>query len=194
MQQAPVSAGSVSTRMALMSAVITCSGRSMRSQYLQTGRKASLVETARLPLCSSCCSTGSGWREAKVSAGKTSSGMLLTVAVAQAVTILAAPGPTLEEQAMIRRRLCCFAKAMAAWHIPCSLRPCITRRPPGFTSSASPRPTAMPCPKIVKKPSTNFVSTPSIATYCWSKKRTIACAAVRRTVFSFMRFPPCADM
>lgn len=182
MQHAPVSAGSVSTRMALIRAVMTCSGRVMRSQYLHTGLKASLVETARLLLCSSCWSTGSGWREAKVSAGKTSRGMLLTVAVAHAVTILAAPGPTEEAQAMIRLRQFCLAKAMATWHMPCSFRPCMTLRPPGFVSRASPRPTAMPWPKMVKKPSTNLVSTPSMETYWLSRNLTMAWAVVKRIV------------
>ena len=91
--------------------------------------------------------------------------MLLTVAVAQATTMFAAPGPTEEAQGMILLRLFCFAKAMAAWHMPCSFLPCITLNWPGSLSRASPRPTAMPCPKIVKKPSTNFVSTPSMDTY-----------------------------
>ena len=101
MQQAPVSAGSVRTRIALINAVITISGRITRSQYLHTGRNASLVETAKDALCSNCCSTGSGCLEAKVSAGNTRRGILFTVAVAQAVTILAAPGPTEEAQAII---------------------------------------------------------------------------------------------
>ena len=43
MVTAPVSAGSVSTRMALIIAVISCSGRLIRSQYLLTGLKASLA-------------------------------------------------------------------------------------------------------------------------------------------------------
>src|SRR5699024_5517603 len=103
-----------------------CSGRVIRSQYLVTGLKASLVVTARLSLCSSCCRTGSGCLEAKVSAGNTSSGILLTVAVAQAVTMLAAPGPTDDAQAMIFFLLFCFANAVATWHIPCSFLPCIT--------------------------------------------------------------------
>ena len=164
-QQAPVSAGSVSTRIAFISAVMIISGRVILSQYLHTGLKASLVVTARLLLCSSCWSTGSGCLEAKLSAGNTSRGILFTVAVAQAVTILAAPGPIDEAQGMIRFRLLCFAKAVATWHMPCSFLPWKTRSCPGFVSSASPRPTAMPCPKIVKKPSTNFVSTPSMDTY-----------------------------
>ena len=165
MQQAPVSAGSVSTRIALISAVISCSGRVILSQYLHTGLNASFVVVARLLLCSSCCRTGSGCLEAKVSAGNTRRGMLFTVAVAHAVTMFAAPGPTEDAQGIIVFLLFCFAKAVATWHIPCSFLPCITRNCPGFVSSASPSPTAIPCPKMVKKPSTNFVSTPSIETY-----------------------------
>ena len=151
--------------MALIMALMSCSGLWMRSQYLTTGLKASLVVVARLLDCSSCCSTGSGCLEANVSAGNTSSGMLLTVAVAHATTMLAEPGPTDAAQGMIFLRSFCLAKAVAAWHIPCSLRPCMTWMPPGLRSSASPRPTAMPCPKIVKKSSTNLVSSPSMDTY-----------------------------
>ena len=104
--------------------------------------------------------------------------MLFTVAVAQAVTIFAAPGPTEEAQGIILMRLLCFAKAMATWHIPCSFLPCNTLKFPGLESRASPKPTAIPCPKMVKNPSTNFVSTPSMETYWLSKNLTIACATV----------------
>ena len=109
MHTAPHSAGSVSTRMALMSADMICSGRWMRSQYLVTGLKASLVVVARLPGCSICCRTGSGWREAKLSDGNTSSGRLFTVAVPQAVTMFAAPGPMDDAQGMIFLRSLCLA-------------------------------------------------------------------------------------
>ena len=54
MQTAPVSDGSVRTRIALIRAVITCSGLWMRSQYFTTGLKASFVVVARLLLCSIC--------------------------------------------------------------------------------------------------------------------------------------------
>ena len=113
MQHAPVSAGSVRTLIALISAVMIISGLVMRSQYLHTGLNASLVVVARLLLCSNCCNTGSGCLEANVSAGNTRSGMLLTVAVAHAVTIFAAPGPTDEAHGMIFLRLLCFANAVA---------------------------------------------------------------------------------
>ena len=96
MQHAPVSAGSVRTLIALIRAVMTISGLVILSQYLQTGLNA-----------------GSGWRDAKVSAGNTRSGILFTVAVAHAVTMFAAPGPMEEAHAMIFLRLLCFAKAVA---------------------------------------------------------------------------------
>ena len=123
MQTAPVSAGSVSTRMALIRAVISCSGRATRSQYLQTGRNASFVVMPRQEGCSICCSTGSGWRVEKASPGKSSSGILLTVAQAAAVTMLAAPGPIDEAQAMIFFLSFCLANAAATWAIPCSFLP-----------------------------------------------------------------------
>ena len=93
--------------------VMTISGLVILSQYLHTGLNASFVLTARLLLCSSCWRTGSGWRDAKVSAGNTRSGILFTVAVAHAVTMFAAPGPMEEAHAMIFLRLLCFAKAVA---------------------------------------------------------------------------------
>jgi len=42
---APVSAGSVSTRIAFIAAEISCSGRTIRSQYLLTGLKQSAADT-----------------------------------------------------------------------------------------------------------------------------------------------------
>ncbi len=110
--------------------------------------------------------------------------MLFTVAVAHATTILAAPGPTEDAHGMIVFLLFCFAKAVATWHIPCSLRPCMTRSSPGSVSKASPSPTAIPCPNNVKKPSTNFVSFPSIDTYWLSRNLTMACATVSLIVFT----------
>ena len=64
MLTAPQSEGSVRTRMALIIALINCSGLSILSQYFTTGLKASLVVVARDELCSSCCSTGSGCLDA----------------------------------------------------------------------------------------------------------------------------------
>ena len=70
---------------------------------------ADVVVSDSESVCSNCWSTGSGWRDAKVSAGNSRSGTLLTVAVAAAVTILAEPGPIEEAHAMILRRLLVFA-------------------------------------------------------------------------------------
>ena len=109
MQHAPVSAGSVKTLIALISAVIICSGLVTRSQYLHTGLNASFVVVDKLLLCSNCWRTGSGCLDANVSAGNTNNGILFTVAVAQAVTIFAAPGPTDDAQGMIFFLPFCFA-------------------------------------------------------------------------------------
>ena len=114
--------------------------------------------------------------------------MLFTVAVAHAVTIFAAPGPTEDAQGMILLRLLCFANAVATWHMPCSFLPWRTLKFPGFESSASPNPTAIPCPNMVKNPSTNFVSLPSMETYWLSRNFTIACATVILTVLT-ISFP-----
>jgi len=45
------------------------------------------------------------------------------VAVPQAVTMLAAPGPTEEVATQICLRFICLAKATAAWAMPCSFLP-----------------------------------------------------------------------
>ncbi len=76
----------------------------MRSQKRDTGRKQSLAETVGSPKCSTCCSTGSGLRSAKMSPGRNSTGRRLTWATAAAVTMLVAPGPMDVVQAIIRRR------------------------------------------------------------------------------------------
>ena len=93
MVTAPVSAGSVSTRMAFSSEGMSCSGRLMRSKKRETGRKASLTETSRLVGSSSCWSTGSGTRVANWSEGSSSTGRRLVVARAAPVTMLREPGP-----------------------------------------------------------------------------------------------------
>ena len=48
----------------------------------------------------------------------------MAVAVPQAVTMLAAPGPTEEVATQICLRFICLAKATAAWAMPCSFWPC----------------------------------------------------------------------
>ena len=74
-----------------------------------------------------------------------------TVAVAHAVTMFAAPGPMEEAHAMIFCRLLCFAKdgSNVTHTLLISSLKNLTSCP-GFVSSASPSPTAIPCPKIVK--------------------------------------------
>ena len=56
----------------------TCSGFMMRSQYRLTERNASLTVVDGSPKCSTCCSTGSGRRLAKVSPAINSNGMRLS--------------------------------------------------------------------------------------------------------------------
>src|SRR5919201_1105239 len=90
---APVSAGLVSTRIAATAAGTSCSGRSIRSQYRDTGWKQSFTETSPRPGTSSCCRTGSGIRDANTSPGNNSTGRRLIVAPAAAVSMFVAPGP-----------------------------------------------------------------------------------------------------
>ena len=123
MQTAPVSAGSVSTLMAFKRALSNISGLVILSKNLATGLNASLVVIFKLVSTSNCCKTGSGLLVANVSPGKSRSGILLTVAVAAAVTMFAAPGPILDTQGIIFLRLFCFAYAIAACAIPCSFFP-----------------------------------------------------------------------
>ncbi len=120
---APVSAWSVSTRIASGAAQSNCSGRSIRSQYFDTGRKESFTDIAEVHGNSTCCSTGLGMREAGMSAGSRSTGSRLMVAPAAPVTRLVAPGPIEVTQAMVRSRLLILAKPAAAWTIACSFRP-----------------------------------------------------------------------
>ena len=100
----------------------------------------------------------SGWSKemaATINTGNSGSGqsfpassalflMLGLPQVAAAVTILAAPGPTDEVTAKMRRRRCCLANPVAIWAMPCSLHPCITCRWPGSCSSAWPIPSTLP--------------------------------------------------
>ena len=104
MVTAPVSAGSVKTRIAPSREVKICSGRLMRSKNLESGLKASFTEIDRSYGCSSCCSTGSDTRVAKVSAGNNKTGKRFVVATAAPVNIFVAPGPTDDAQANVERR------------------------------------------------------------------------------------------
>ena len=82
----------------------------------------------------------------------------------------------------MRRRRLAFAKAIAASAIACSL----CARKVGSSSraaySASPRPATLPCPKIAHTPANRGSSPPSISVRCAARKRTSACAIVRRIV------------
>jgi hypothetical protein len=106
---APVSAGSVSTRIADNRAPGSCSGRQMRSKYRDTGRKASFTVTSPDAGSSSSCSSDPADRVAKVSAGSRSTGSRLIVASAAPVSMLVEPGPTLVDSAQVCSRS--FARA-----------------------------------------------------------------------------------
>jgi hypothetical protein len=119
---APVSAGDVSTRIASIKANGNCSGRLIRSQYFETGLKQSFTDTSRDEADSSCWSTGSGSRVAKISPGSSKTGSRLIVAAAAPVTMLVAPGPIELVHASVRSRLLTFANAAAVCTIACSFR------------------------------------------------------------------------
>lgn len=106
---APVSAGSVSTRIAPSSAAGSCSGRLTRSKNRDSGRKASLTLTSAAYGCSSSWRTGALTRVAKVSEGSSSTGTRLIVARAAPVSMLVEPGPIEAVQAQLRRRSSCRA-------------------------------------------------------------------------------------
>jgi hypothetical protein len=64
-----------------------------------------LTETSPRHGTSSCCSTGSGARDAKTSPGSSSTGIRLIVAPAAPVSMLVAPGPIDVVHAKVARRL-----------------------------------------------------------------------------------------
>ena len=119
---APVSAGSVSTRMALSAAAGSCSGRVIRSKNRDTGRRQSLTDRSPAHGVSSCCSTGSAARVANTSPGSSRTGSRLMVAPAAPVTMLVAPGPIELVQAKVDSRSVIRAYAAAVCTIACSLR------------------------------------------------------------------------
>ncbi|GAQ68197.1 hypothetical protein SsS58_08656 [Streptomyces scabiei] len=96
---APVSTGSVSTRIAARAAGMSCSGRETRSKYFETALKASLTVTSPPRVSSSCCSTGSAARVANMSEGRRRTGSRLVVASAAPVIMLVEPGPVEAVQA-----------------------------------------------------------------------------------------------
>ena len=180
----PQSAGSSSTAIACGSDASSCSGRVMRSQNRDTGRRQSLAVTVGSPKSSSCCSTGSGWRLAKVSPGSSSTGRRFACASAAAVTRLVAPGPTEVVQAIMRRRRFALAKAIAACAIACSLCARKVGSALRCAASASPMPATLPWPKIANTPwkSGSLARRPS-RMRCAARYRTSAWAIVRRIVF-----------
>ena len=119
---APVSTGSVSTRIACNIAEKICSGRVMRSKYRESGLNASLTERVASCGCSSCCKTGSGARFANVSDGKSKTGKRFVVATAAPVSMFVAPGPTDAVHANVERRRFIRAKAEDSCTIACSFR------------------------------------------------------------------------
>jgi hypothetical protein len=102
---APVSTGSVSTRIAWSALEASCSGRSIRSKKRETGRKQSLTDTSSDVGSSSSCRTGLATRVAKWSPGSSSTGRRLIVASAAPVTMFVAPGPIELVHASVCRRL-----------------------------------------------------------------------------------------
>ena len=101
---APVSTGSVSTRIAPSSADGSCSGRLTRSKNFDSGRKASLTVTSAAYGSSSSWSTGEDTRVAKVPDGSSSTGRRLIVARAAPVSMFVEPGPTDAVHAHVCRR------------------------------------------------------------------------------------------
>ena len=122
----------------------SCSGRVIRSQYRETGRKQSLAEIVGSPKSSTCWRTGSGMRLANTSPGRSSTGRRFTCATAAAVTMFVAPGPIEVVHAIMRRRACAFAYAMAAWAMACSLWARRVGRRAWAAWSASPSPATLP--------------------------------------------------
>ena len=119
---APVSAGSVSTRIAASSADGSCSGRLIRSQNRDTGLNASFTLTSYERGSSSSCSSGLAARVAKKSLGSSRTGMRLMVASAAPVTMLVEPGPIEAVQAKVCSRFRIRAKPTDACTMACSLR------------------------------------------------------------------------
>ena len=122
MVTAPVSAWSVSTRIAPCRAAGSISGRHTRSKNRDSGRKASLACTSYPYGCSSSCSTGLPTRVAKTSLGSSSTGWRLVVATAAPVSMLVDPGPMEAVHARVCSRLRVRANATEACTMPCSLR------------------------------------------------------------------------
>ena len=106
---APVSAGSVSTRIAASSADGSCSARVTRSKNRDSGRNASLTVTSPAYAVSSSCSTGAERRVANVPDGSSRTGSRLIVASAAPVSMFVEPGPTEAVHAQVCSRSFCRA-------------------------------------------------------------------------------------
>ena len=120
---APVSEGSVNTRIAPNSAAGNCSGRHTRSKNRETGRNASFTEMSYPYGCSNSCNTGDDTRVAKISDGNNNTGNRLIVANAAPVNIFDAPGPTDAVTANACNLSSCRAYPTATCTIACSFRP-----------------------------------------------------------------------
>src|SRR5512145_1127218 len=112
-----------------------------------------------------------------MSPGRNSTGRRFTCATAAAVTMLLAPGPIEVVQAIIRRRACALAKAIAACAIACSLCARKVGSLRRMACSAGPSPATLPWPKIAQTPAKNGLP----SSCCAAKKRTMASAIVMRT-------------
>ena len=99
---APVSAGSVSTRIASSSAGDQLLRPRDPVEVARDRLEASLTDMSASCGASICCSTGCGARVANVSPGSSSTGSRLTVASAAPVTMFVAPGPTEDVHAQRR--------------------------------------------------------------------------------------------
>ncbi len=119
---APVSTGSVSTRIALSNAEGSCSGRLTLSKYRESGRKASLTVRSPAYGASSSWSTGAERRVANVPDGSNNTGRRLMVASAAPVSMFVEPGPTDAVHTHVWSRSFCRAKATEVWTMACSLR------------------------------------------------------------------------
>ena len=184
MNAGPHSPGSRMMLTACGSELSTWAGSVMRSQKRTTGRKASFTVIDGVPGCSTCCSTGSGRREWKVSPAMKSTGSRFAIAIPAAVTMLVAPGPTDDVAIMICWRRLALANPAAARPMPCSFWPRQVGSASRCISSEWPRLVTLPWPKIAKTPGKSGASTRSLpgtgsmSTRCAMRYRTMASAVV----------------
>lgn len=191
---APVSAGSVRTRIAWSAIEKSCSGRTTRSKKRESGRNASVTWIEVSCGISICCSTGSVVRVAKVSDGSSSAGSRFVVASAAAVSMLAAPGPTEAVAAKVARRRCIRANPTASCTIACSLRAWWYGSSPGCSTwsclIACPSPATLPCPKMPKMPGIVRSRTSPSTVHWLARNSTSAWPTVMRRVVGVVTRPP----